>query len=84
MLARLARSGGSPKAIVAELGAGALGENDLGPIVDQVLAASPDEVARYKSGKTNLIGFFVGKVMKASRGNANAQLAQRLLEARLA
>lgn len=40
-------------------------------LVDQVLADNPDNLAKYKSGKTNLFGFFVGQVLKASGGSAN-------------
>ncbi|MEM7206900.1 MAG: Asp-tRNA(Asn)/Glu-tRNA(Gln) amidotransferase subunit GatB [Pseudomonadota bacterium] len=46
-------------------------------MVDEVIAANPDQVAQYKSGKDKLLGFFVGQVMKASKGKANpAQLNQ--------
>ncbi|HBD43141.1 MAG TPA: Asp-tRNA(Asn)/Glu-tRNA(Gln) amidotransferase GatCAB subunit B [Bacteroidetes bacterium] len=47
--------------------------------VDQVLAQHSDEVERYKEGKTALMGFFVGQVMKVSRGQANPELAKTYL-----
>jgi aspartyl-tRNA(Asn)/glutamyl-tRNA(Gln) amidotransferase subunit B len=47
--------------------------------VDQVLAANPQPVADYKAGKVQAIKFLVGQVMKATRGRANAALAQELL-----
>src|SRR5690606_1429226 len=40
-------------------------------MIDEVIAANPDKVAEYKSGKDKLFGFFVGQVMKASGGKAN-------------
>jgi glutaminyl-tRNA synthetase len=83
VLARLAKSGGSPKAIVAELGATTLAEADLAKLVDEVIAAHPAEVERYRGGKTSLLGFFVGQVMKKSRGKADAKAAQALVEAGL-
>lgn len=45
--------------------------NDTGEIeriIDQIVAANPKQVEQYKGGKTTVIGFFVGQVMKASRG----------------
>ena len=53
-------------------------------IVDEVLAANPTEVAEYKGGKDKLMGFFVGQVMKASKGKANPGMANQLLKKKLA
>jgi len=84
VLAEMARTGGDPEAIAAARAlepvadAGALGE-----LIDGVLAANADKVAQYKAGKTALLGFFVGQVMKASRGAADPQLASKLLGERL-
>ena len=52
-------------------------------IVDEVLAANPDKVDQYRAGKTGLLGFFVGQVVRSSQGKANPQVVQRLLAARL-
>lgn len=50
-------------------------------IIEQVMAANPDQVAGYRAGKDKLMGFFVGQVMKASRGKANPGMVnQRLKE----
>jgi aspartyl-tRNA(Asn)/glutamyl-tRNA(Gln) amidotransferase subunit B len=49
-----------------------------------VLAESPEQVSSYKAGKVTLIGWFVGNVMKKSRGKADPQLAKALLEELLA
>ena len=55
----------------------------LGSIVDDVLAANPAAVADYRAGKQQAVGFLVGQVMKATRGQANAQLAGDAVRARL-
>ena len=75
---------GSPKAIVdAE---GLAQTSDPGAIdgfIDGVLAANAKSVADYKAGKTNVMGFLTGQVMKASRGKANPALVQDRLKAKL-
>ena len=83
ILAKLVRSGGRPAALVAEVGGAALAASELEPFVVEVLAAHPDEVARYRSGKVALLGFFLGKLMRASRGKADAKAAEDLLRIRL-
>jgi aspartyl-tRNA(Asn)/glutamyl-tRNA(Gln) amidotransferase subunit B len=52
-------------------------------MVDDVLAANPDNVQAYKDGKTQLLGFFVGQVMKASQGKANPAMVNELLKGKL-
>ncbi len=52
-------------------------------IVDAVLAANPDKIAEYKSGKDKLFGFFVGQVMKESQGKANPAILNELLKKKL-
>ena len=56
----------------------------LGATVDEVLAANPAAVADYRAGKVEVVGFLVGQVMKATRGQANAALAQAAVRERLA
>jgi glutaminyl-tRNA synthetase len=51
---------------------------DLGPVVEAVIAANPDKAAQYKAGKTGLLGFFVGQVMKSSPGADAAAVNQAL------
>ena len=51
--------------------------------VDKVLAANPDKVAEYKSGKEKLFGFFVGQVMKATAGKGNPALVNEAIKTRL-
>jgi Asp-tRNA(Asn)/Glu-tRNA(Gln) amidotransferase B subunit len=54
----------------------------VGSAVDAVIAANPDKAAQYKAGKTGLLGFFVGQVMKstpnADAAAVNAKLRERL------
>jgi aspartyl-tRNA(Asn)/glutamyl-tRNA(Gln) amidotransferase subunit B len=55
----------------------------LGAAVDEVLAANPNAVADYNAGKTQVIGFLVGQVMKATKGQADASVVQGLVRERL-
>ncbi len=52
-------------------------------LIDQVIAANPDNLALYKSGKDKLFGFFVGQVMKESKGKANPQIVNDLMKKKL-
>jgi aspartyl-tRNA(Asn)/glutamyl-tRNA(Gln) amidotransferase subunit B len=58
-------------------------EGAIEKIIDEVLAANEDKVAEYKAGKEKLFGFFVGQVMKASRGKANPQIVNKILKSKL-
>src|ERR1039458_4648901 len=55
----------------------------LEKIVDEIIAANPKQIEQYRSGKKTMIGFFVGQVMKASKGQANPQLVNELLAKKL-
>jgi Asp-tRNA(Asn)/Glu-tRNA(Gln) amidotransferase B subunit len=75
---------GPPRAIVAARGLGAVtGEAALAPHVAAVLAAHPEQAAAYRAGKTTLLGFFVGQVMKATGGRADAAEVRELVARRL-
>ena len=50
---------------------------------DEIIAANPDKVEQYKGGKDKLFGFFVGQVMKASKGSANPQAVNEILKVKL-
>ncbi|MBT8088953.1 MAG: Asp-tRNA(Asn)/Glu-tRNA(Gln) amidotransferase subunit GatB [Gammaproteobacteria bacterium] len=52
-------------------------------VVDEVIAANPGQVAEYKAGKDKLIGFFVGQVMQATKGQANPGQVNQILKAKL-
>jgi len=53
------------------------------PIVKDIITNSPDEVEKYKQGKKQVIGFFIGQVMKASKGKANPNLVRKLITEKL-
>lgn len=55
----------------------------LEPIIDEIIAKSPEVVEQIKAGRTNRMGFFVGQVMKATGGKANPQLINELLSKKL-
>jgi aspartyl-tRNA(Asn)/glutamyl-tRNA(Gln) amidotransferase subunit B len=52
-------------------------------MIDEILAANPQQIEQYRAGKTKVLGFFVGQVMKASRGKANPAQVNVLLKAKL-
>ena len=52
-------------------------------VVGEIIAGHPQEVAAYRSGKDKLLGFFVGQVMRATRGKANPQIVGEVLKTRL-
>ena len=55
----------------------------LEKIIDEILAANPKQFEQYRAGKTTMLGFFVGQVMKASKGQASPQLVNELLAKKL-
>ena len=55
----------------------------LEKIIDEVVAANPKQLEQYRAGKKTMLGFFVGQVMKASKGQANPQLVNELLTKKL-
>lgn len=77
-------TGRAPGAIVEEKGLKQVSDtSELEAIVDRVLAANPAQVEQYKAGKTKVAGFFVGQVMKETRGQANPQVVNELLAKKL-
>jgi len=81
----LANRGGDPRTIAEALGVIQVADsNVVAGWVTEVLSAHPTEVGRFKSGEAKLMAFFVGQVMKTSKGKADPKLAQRVLEERLA
>jgi aspartyl-tRNA(Asn)/glutamyl-tRNA(Gln) amidotransferase subunit B len=55
----------------------------LEKIIDEIIAANPKQVEQYRAGKKTVVGFFVGQVMKASKGQANPQIVNELLAKKL-
>ncbi len=71
--------------IVTELGLAVIADEDtLRSLIDQVVVDHPKQVASYRAGKTALLGFFVGQLMKATRGSADPKLSSKLLKQVLA
>jgi glutaminyl-tRNA synthetase len=84
VLAAMLAGEGKPEEIVKARGLEQVGSADeVRAMVDEVLASNPDKVAAYKQGKVALLGFFVGLVMRASRGKANPAVVTTVLEERL-
>jgi aspartyl-tRNA(Asn)/glutamyl-tRNA(Gln) amidotransferase subunit B len=55
----------------------------IAAVIVEVLAAHPAQVADYRAGKAKVFGFFVGEVMKRTRGQANPQRVNQLLKEKL-
>ena len=55
----------------------------LEKMIDEVVASNPKQLEQYRAGKKTMLGFFVGQVMKASKGQANPQLVNELLTKKL-
>ena len=55
----------------------------LEKIIDEIVAANPKQLEQYKAGKKTLAGFFVGQVMRATKGQANPQLVNELVTKKL-
>jgi aspartyl-tRNA(Asn)/glutamyl-tRNA(Gln) amidotransferase subunit B len=80
----LFRTGGEPEEIVRAKGLAQVSDaSALEAAVDEVLAASPAEVERYRAGNKKLMGFFVGQVMKATKGKGNPAVVNALLAKKL-
>lgn len=78
------QTGNSPAKIVEEKGLKQVTDSGaIEALIDSVLAQNADNLALYKAGKTNLFGFFVGQVMKQSKGSANPQLVNEILKKKL-
>jgi len=74
----------SPDEIIEEKGLKQVTDSsEIEKVINQVLEQNPSQLEQYKSGKVKLFGFFVGQVMKASKGKANPEQVNKLLEERL-
>lgn len=77
--------GGNPAEIVEKQGLAQVSDTKaIEEVIDNLLAASPEQVAEYRSGKEKVFGFFVGQVMKAMKGKANPAVVNDLLKGKLA
>ena len=88
VLAEMVASGKAPDAIAAELGFEAMDTSELEAVVDAIIAANPDDWDEFVNGddkkRGKLTGFFVGQVMKATKGQADGKAVNELLARRRA
>lgn len=84
ILPELLENGGSAKAIVASKGLVQISDPTvIESAVDEIIAAFPDELAQFKSGKTKMLGFFVGQVLKKTGGKADPKLTNQIVAKKL-
>ncbi|NLT20525.1 MAG: Asp-tRNA(Asn)/Glu-tRNA(Gln) amidotransferase subunit GatB [Syntrophomonadaceae bacterium] len=77
-------TGKEPEQIIKEKGLVQISDEDtLKAMIDDIVAANPKVVEDYKNGKEKAFGFFVGQLMKATRGQANPAIVNKLLQERL-
>ena len=80
----MAETGKAPAKVIEEQGLVQISDTDeLEGVVDGILAEHPDDVAEYRAGKTKLLGFFMGQVMRATQGKANPKMVNELLQKKL-
>ena len=80
----MVKTGDDPASIVAQKGLVQISDADeLHGVIDQIIADNPAEVARFQDGDKRLMGFFMGQLMKATRGQANPRKASQLLMEKL-
>lgn len=84
LLPELLSKGGSPQAIVEKKGLSQISDPaTIEAMIDEVLAAHPDELEAYRNGKKKLQGFFVGQIMKRTGGRVDPKLTNQLLGKKL-
>ena len=84
LLEKIQESGDSPRALVEREGLAQVSDStELEGLIQTVMEENPDQVATYRGGKTTVIGWFVGQVMRKSGGKANPQMVKELLENKL-
>ena len=84
VFAEMWTNGGDPETIIEDKGWVQITDTSaIEKIVDEVIANNPGQVAGYKAGKVQLMGFFVGQVLKASGGKANPQAVNEIVKAKL-
>jgi aspartyl-tRNA(Asn)/glutamyl-tRNA(Gln) amidotransferase subunit B len=84
VLVEMFKTGQGAEAIIAERGLVQVSdEGEIDRIVDEVISANPKQLEQYRAGKEALFGFFVGQVMKASKGKANPKIVNERLKAKL-
>ena len=80
----MAKSGEDPTQIVEAKGLIQISDPSvIAPIIDEIIAKNPDNVAKFKAGNTKLLGFFVGQTLKATGGKANPKVVNVLVAEKL-
>lgn len=80
----MAKSGENPNKIVESKGLVQISDPaKIAPIIDEIIAKNPDNVAKFKDGNKKLLGFFVGQVLKATGGKANPKVVNELVAEKL-
>jgi Asp-tRNAAsn/Glu-tRNAGln amidotransferase B subunit (PET112 homolog) len=83
-LPELLETGGDPEALVKAKGLVQISDTSaLAADIDAVLSGNPKELADYRAGKTKLMGFFVGQIMRRTKGQANPAVVNQLLAEKL-
>lgn len=84
ILPELLTQGGSPKTLVEKKGLIQISDTSaIEKLIEEIIAAHPSELEKFRAGKTNLKGFFVGQVMKKSGGKADPKLTSQILDQKL-
>ncbi len=84
ILPELIQKNTAPKDLVEKKGLAMISDSaSILPIINELIAQHPDEVESFKNGKTKLLGFFVGQLMKRTKGKADPKLANKLLAEKL-
>ena len=84
VFAEMIVSGAAPDAIIHEKGLVQITDTAaIEKIVDEIIAANPHQVEKYRAGRTALMGFFVGQTLKASGGKANPQMVNEIVKQKL-
>jgi aspartyl-tRNA(Asn)/glutamyl-tRNA(Gln) amidotransferase subunit B len=84
VFARMLETGDPPRVIMEREGLKAMSDSgELEKIIDEIIAKNPKQVEQYRGGKTTVLAFFVGQVMKATRGQANPQTAGEIIASKL-
>ena len=80
----MSKSGDEPKQIVESKGLVQISDPAvILPLIDEVIAKNPDNVEKFKAGNTKLLGFFVGQVLKATKGKGNPKVVNELVAQQL-
>jgi aspartyl-tRNA(Asn)/glutamyl-tRNA(Gln) amidotransferase subunit B len=84
VLAEMFKTGKGAEKVIEEQGLAQVSDaGEIEKIVTDVLASNPEQLAAYRGGKEALFGFFVGQVMKVSKGKANPKIVNELLKEKL-